>query len=185
VEAPGGDMFQEKGLKKYLPGMLAGCRPLLLAVLISACSSHPSSQPEPGEIKLNLLAAKDINPNERGRPAPLNIFIYAVKEPDAFANADFFDIVEGSRRQMQTAAAKIYEAILQPGESRTLFISPDSDIKTLGFIGAYRNLNGTRWMVTWDVPEKKQSWWQKFFSDESLELNAYFQKTAITIKKMD
>ncbi|MCT4703380.1 type VI secretion system lipoprotein TssJ [Enterobacteriaceae bacterium H20N1] len=178
-------MFLRKGLKKYCSGMLAGIGAILLSVLISACSSHHPLQPEPGEIKLNLFAARDINPNKMGQPAPLNLFIYTVKEPDAFTNADFFDIVDGSRKNMQNAASKIYEAILQPGESRTLFISLSSDIKTLGFVGAYRNLNDARWIVTWNVPDKKQSWWQKFFSEDSLELNAYFQKTAITIKKMD
>ena len=177
-------MFQQKGLKKYRSGRLAGLAPLFLTVLISACSSHPPPQSEPAGIKLNLFAAKNSNPNERGRPAPLNVFIYAVKEPDIFTNADFFDIVDGNRKQVQTAASKLYEAILQPGESRTLFINPGSDVKTLGFIGAYRNLNDTKWIVTWDIPEKKKSWWQKFFSDDSLELNAYFKKTAITIKKM-
>ncbi|WP_312746290.1 type VI secretion system lipoprotein TssJ [Cedecea neteri] len=156
-----------------------------LGTLLFSCSSSNDKQPAGSEIKINLVADKDINPNDGGHPAPLNIFIYNVKERDVFTNADFFEIVEGNNKTLQTATSKEYEAILQPGESRSVTIKPDGDGRTLGFIGAYRDLNNAIWLATWTRPEKETSWWRSMFSDDSLTLQAHFQKTAITIKKMD
>ncbi|CAI1968364.1 type VI secretion system lipoprotein TssJ [Serratia plymuthica] len=178
-------MFCRTEITKYRQGMLTGAVAILMTVVLASCSSSKEPKPAAGEIKINLIADKDINPNGQGRSAPLNIFIFNVKETDVFSNADFFEIVDGSSKPVQSAASKIYEAILQPGESRAVLIKPDSDARTLGFVGAYRDLNDSLWLVSWDLPKKKKSWWRKFFSDDSLELNAHFQKTAITIKKMD
>lgn len=135
------------------------------------------------EIKINLVADKDINPNDGGHPAPLNIFIYNVKERDVFTNADFFEIVEGNNKTLQTAISKEYEAILQPGESRSVTIKPDGDGRTLGFIGAYRDLNNAIWLATWTRPEKETSWWRNMFSDDSLTLQAHFKKQQLQLKK--
>ncbi len=156
----------------------------VLAVALVSCSSNNERKPIPGEIKINLIADKDVNPNDAGHPAPLSIFIYNVKDEDVFSNADFFEIIDGSSKPLQAASSKIYEAILQPGESRSVFIKLNNDTRTLGVIGAYRNLNDSVWLATWDLP-KKTSWWKKLLSSNSFELNAHFHKTAMTIKKVD
>ncbi|MGD8107646.1 type VI secretion system lipoprotein TssJ [Pantoea sp. FN0302] len=157
---------------------------IMLAVVLVSCSSNNERKTAAGEIKINLIADKDINPNASGHPAPLSIFIYNIKETDVFSNADFFEITDGSSKPLLAASSKIYEAILQPGEARSIFINLNNDTRTLGFISAYRNLNDSIWLATWDLP-KKTSWWEKVFSDDSLELNAHFHKTAMTIKKVD
>jgi type VI secretion system protein VasD len=165
--------------------MLKVLAAILLATFLLSCSSSSDKKPAAGEIKINLIADQDINPNDDGTPAPLNIFIYNVKERDTFSNADFFEIINGNDKSLQAAASKIYEAILQPGESRSIIIGADKEIATLGFIAAYRDLNYSQWTLSWDLPEKSRSWWSKVFGSDSLELNAHFKKTAITIKKMD
>jgi len=165
--------------------MLQMLTAMVLAAVLVSCSSNKEKKPAAGEIKINLIADRDINPNDSGHPAPLSIFIYNVKDADVFSNADFFEIIDGSSKSLLTASSKIYEAILQPGETRSVFITLNDGDRTLGFIGAYRNLNDSVWLTTWDLPKKKTSWWKKMFSDDSLELNAHFHKTAMTIKKVD
>jgi type VI secretion system protein VasD len=177
-------MFFSTEIEKYRMDPLKGLLAILLVFVLTSCGSN-RTEPVGDEIKINIIADKDINPNGMGEPAPLNVFIFSVKEIDVFQNADFFEIVDGGSKPMQAAASKVYEAILQPGESRVVFIKPDNDTRTLGFIGAYRDLNDAIWLVNWDLPEKKKSWWRGFFGNDSFELNAHFQKAAITIKKMD
>lgn len=177
-----------KGITHYRPGLWHVLSVLVLTCVLVSCASKKDDEkteerkPADGEIRINLIADKDINPNDSDHPAPLNIFIYSVKERDVFTSADFFDIVEGKNKSIQTAASKVYEAILLPGEKRTIYIKPDSDVRALGFIGAYRDLDDAVWMNTWDIPDEKKAWWQ-LFNDESPEINARFQKTTITIKK--
>ncbi|TBL68533.1 type VI secretion system lipoprotein TssJ [Hafnia alvei] len=158
---------------------------MLTAFLVSCSSSGNEKMNVAGKIKANLFANRDVNPNETGHPAPLNVFIYNVKEVDGFNNADFIEVVDENNKDLQAVSSKVYEAILQPGESRTVFITIDHDSRALGVIGAYRNLNDSTWSVVWEFPEKKVPWWKKMFRDDPLELNVHFQKSTMTIKKMD
>ena len=179
------ETFCKKEINNYQLAIMKSLLIIGLGASLLSCNSSYDKQPVGGEVKIYLVADKDINPNDGGHPAPLNIFIYNVKERDVFTNADFFEILEGNSKALQTAISKEYEAILQPGESRSVTIKPDGDSKMLGFIGAYRDLNDAIWLATWTRPEKQTSWWRNMFSDDSLTLQAHFQKTAIKIKKMD
>lgn len=161
---------------------------LLLICMLCACAANEDEEadrpPAADEIKINLLADSDINPNDAGHPAPLNIFIYGLRNRDVFISADFFDIADGSNKTLQAAASKLYEAILQPGEKRAVFIKPDDDMRALGVVAAYRNIDDAIWMSSWEIPQRKRAWWQ-FFGNDAPEVNARFQKTTVTIKRMD
>lgn len=178
-------MFLRAGIKQNQPGFLQALVIIVLVMVVASCNTNKERKSAANEIKINLIADKDINPNENGHPAPLNVLIYNVREVDLFSNADFFEVIDGASKSLQSASSKIYEAILQPGESRTIFLKSKDDIETLGVVGAYRNINDATWLVTWDLPKKRLSWWGGLFGDNSLELNVYFKKTAMTIKKMD
>lgn len=177
-------MFFRAERSKYRSGILQIFQAIVLAIFLVSCSSSGGSQSQGGEVKINLIADQDINPNDNGLPAPLSVFIYNVKDVGVFSSADLFDILNGSK-SLQSASSKIYETILQPGGSQQIFITPDDDTKTLGFIGAYRDFNGRVCLTTWELPGKKRTWWRRIFSNVSLELNAHFHKTAMTIKKVD
>lgn len=177
-------MFFRAERSKYQSGILQMLTAIVLVVFLASCSSNNGSQSSPGEIKINLIADRDINPNDNGLPAPLSVFIYNVKDVDVFSSADLFDILNGSK-SLQAASSKIYETILQPGGSQRVYITPDDDARMLGIIGAYRDFDGLVCLTTWELPGKKKTWWRRIFSNVSLELNAHFHKTAMTIKKVD
>lgn len=179
-------MLFRTGVQKVCFFIQHGLAVILLSAVLTSCSSDNEREPVNGEIKINLTASKDINPNENGHPAPLKIFVYSVRDMDVFNNVDFFEIFDGNSKPVQEATSKDYEAILQPGESRVIFLKPDRDVNGLGFIGAYRDLNDAVWSDSWVFPVRKKSWWwSRFFSDDSIELSVDFQKTKITINKMD
>jgi type VI secretion system protein VasD len=94
-------------------------------------------------------------------------------------------VVDGSNKLMQAAASKVYEAILQPGEMRSISIKPNSDTRALGVVGAYRGLSDVTWLLDWGLPKERKSWWCGIFGNDAIELNVHFKKTEITIKKMD
>lgn len=177
-------MLSKSGIRKNISTVLNTFMMLLMALSLASCS-HNEKQKDPDEIEINLVTDSDINPNEYGKPAPLNIFAYNVKSVDTFANSDFFMLTEGNSKQYQDAASKVYDAILQPGESRSIKLKPDSDTRAFGFVAAYRNIKGSSWLTVWNIPAKKKKPWWKFTEEKSVEMTVHFQKAAITITKID
>ena len=163
---------------------------LILAVLaLAGCASpfSPFNEKKAPELTIRLEAAKDINPNEKDEPAPLDIAFYLLKAVDNFENSDFFTLVDGSSPALQAEAKKAYEGILQPGETRIITLTPEKETAALGIVAAYRDIDRAGWSETWELykKHKKRSWWRKVLPGETVALTVHFGALAITLDKTD
>lgn len=172
---------------KRLTGLLQGIAILLITLSTTACSSDENQRnTSTSKINIHLHTDSDVNPNEHGQPAPLKLYIYGVKSTDAFENSDFFSITEGNSREQQLSASQIFNAILQPGQSRTIALSPPDNTVALGFIAAYRDIEHSQWMSVWPLPKsKKKHFWQMLWREKTAELDIRLKKTAVITEKMD
>jgi type VI secretion system protein VasD len=160
---------------------------IILAVLTSAgCRSPFSDSPKP-ELTIRLEASKEINPNEKGEPAPLDITVYLLKSLDNFENSDFFTLTDGADPALQAEAKKVYEGILQPGENRIISLTPEKDTVALGIVAAYRDIDRAGWSETWELykKNKKRSWWRKVLPGEAVVLTVHFDALAIALDKRE
>ncbi len=121
----------------------------VISFLLAGCRS-PFAKNTPDSFKVKLTAAEDINPNEEGKAAPLNIYIYQLKSLDNFESSDFFTITDGTSDELKTEIKKDYEGIIKPGESRTLTLSPGKETLALGIVAAYREIDQAGWSEVWN-----------------------------------
>lgn len=159
---------------------------LLAAFALAGCSS-PFSEKKSPELTIRLEAAKEVNPNEQGEPAPLDIAIYLLKSLDNFENSDFFTLIDGANPALLAEAKKTYEGILQPGETRIISLSPEKETIALGIVAAYRDIDRAGWSETWPLykKNKKRSWWRKVLPGEAVALTVHFDALAIALDKKD
>lgn len=164
-------------------------RPLFfyLAVLTLAGCSSPFSENKSPELTIRLEATKELNLNEKGEPAPLDIAIYLLKSLDSFENSDFFTLIDGANPALQAETKKTWEGILQPGETRIISLSPEKETIALGFVAAYRDIDRAGWSETWPLykKNKKRSWWRKVLPGEAVALTVHFDALAIALDKKD
>lgn len=160
---------------------------LVLAALALAGCSSPFSETKTPELTIRLEAAKEVNPNEQGEPAPLDIAIYLLKSLDNFENSDFFTLIDGENPALLAEAKKTYEGILQPGETRIISLSPEKETIALGIVAAYRDIDRAGWSETWPLykKNKKRSWWRKILPGEAVALTVHFDALAIALDKKD
>jgi type VI secretion system protein VasD len=100
----------------------AGCAALI------ACSTPPP-KPQPVNLKLNLTASADVNPDAQNRPSPVVIRIYQLKDDAGFKGADFFVLYDKEEATLAAALVSRVEFELAPGEKKIVDYSVSPDIR--------------------------------------------------------
>jgi type VI secretion system protein VasD len=112
-----------------------------LAVL-AGCAAKP---PVVTTLTLEVTGAADMNPDARGRASPLMVRVYALKTPGPFQSADFFSLYDKDSATLGAELVKREELQLAPGEKKTLQFTLPPDVKSVGVMAAYRDLERARW----------------------------------------
>ena len=119
---------------------------LLWLVGVAGCSSPPPPpKPITTPVAMTLVAGADANPDARGRASPLTVRVYALKTRGAFESADFFSLFEKDQATLGAEMAQREELLLRPGDTRKLEMTLAADVKAIGVMAAYRDLDRARW----------------------------------------
>ena len=127
--------------------LLAGCAALM------ACSTPPP-KPQPVNLKLNITASADVNPDAQNRPSPVVIRIYQLKDDAAFKGADFFALYDKEEALLAAALVSRVEFELAPGEKKTVDYSVSPDTRFVGVAAAYRDIRNAQWRAESGTVEK-------------------------------
>ncbi|VWX55942.1 Type VI secretion system protein VasD [Burkholderiales bacterium 8X] len=129
------------GRRVVLNGLALGAA----MALVGCADKPPAPKPIVTPISLALTAGSDVNPDARGRASPLNVRVYALKTSGAFESADFFTLFEKDQATLGAEMVQREELLFRPGESKKLEMSFASEVKAIGVIAAYRDLDRARW----------------------------------------
>lgn len=145
----------------------------LFAALLVLGGCAPS-QPAPTVIDLKVSAALDINPNAQGRASPVVLRVYQLASPNAFEEADFFQIFEQDSAILGQDMLGREEIIVTPGAVQNLSQEAAPAARYLGVIVAYRETESSVWRAIGDItPEEINSY--------SVEINAL----TVSVKKTE
>jgi len=132
----------------------------LTLLLLAGCAADepkPAPPPPPTVVQLRIEALPDINLDGEGRPSPLLLRVYQLKELAAFNGADFFQLYQNEKSVLGADVAGKEEFILRPGEKRELSFEAKPETKAVGIFAAYRNLDSAQWRTSTAFPPNKTS----------------------------
>ncbi len=66
--------------------------------------NRPRRPSSPPRLRPTLVVAQDVNPDRAGRPSPIVVRIYQLKEEGAFNNADYFALMD---KEQETLGASL------------------------------------------------------------------------------
>ena len=122
---------------------------LMCGILLAAgCSSSPPL------LRGAITVDSNVNPDRAGRPSPIVVRIYELKAVAAFNGADFFSLYDKEQETLGGDLVGREEFLLQPAETRQYRRQFQPDTKFIGVIGAYRDLEQSRWRQVIPVPAK-------------------------------
>jgi type VI secretion system protein VasD len=126
---------------------------LAFGLTLASCGAPPP--PPPTVINLTLAASNDVNATAGGQAAPLAVRVYQLASTSAFTGAEFFQIFNQDQATLGADLVKRDDAILAPGASKTLTLTPEDRVKAIGVFAAYRNYSGVVWRLTVPVTPHK------------------------------
>ncbi|CAO3444207.1 type VI secretion system lipoprotein TssJ [Azospirillum largimobile] len=122
---------------------------------LAACSSAPPPPPPPTTIQLTVVGAKALNPDPNGRPSPVMLRLYQLGPSDAFANADFFQVIDQDKATLGPTLLDRQELAVPPDSRQTVTVQPKPDVKTLAVAAAFRAYEEAGWRAMQPIEPNK------------------------------
>ena len=126
---------------------------LALGLTLASCGAPPP--PPPTVINLTLAVSNDANATAGGQAAPVALRVYQLVSPSSFTGAEFFQIFSQDQATLGADLVKRDDAIVAPGASKTLTLTPEDRVKAIGIFAAYRQYAGVTWRLVLPVTPHK------------------------------
>ncbi len=126
--------------------------PFAVLLLLAGCAAPPPPPPPPTMVNISVKAGPDINPDSSGQGAPLVLRVYQLASGAGFGNAEFFALYKSDAATLGADIVHRDDLALNPGDTKTLALSPTDQAKTIGFFAGVRDFNGVTWRNTTDFP---------------------------------
>lgn len=159
----------------------------MLGALLGACGSTGQPAPlEPSKLDLTVVASNDVNPDDKGRAAPILVRIYELGIDAAFQEADFFSLQTQDRATLGADMLARDEFILRPGETRTIQRKTHPNTTAIGFLAGYRQLGAATWRAVYKLkPAPEAAWYRAVLPANKATLKIDLQTSDIRITERD
>ncbi len=105
-------------------------------------------EPGPTRLEAKMVADDNLNPDYSGRPSPLVVRLYALKNTVAFENTDFFKLYESDVGVLGGDLLNRKEYQLKPGETKEIEGELNEEVEFLGILAAYQDIDNAVWRST-------------------------------------
>ena len=117
--------------------------PLLLMLITLGLSSCAGSLfvPFATWVQLDIVSDENINPDDSGRPSPIVVRIYELKDVANFQSKDFFEIYDNDAEALGEAMIKKEEFEFRPNETSYIERKFSDETVYIGVLAAFRNID--------------------------------------------
>ena len=130
---------------------MIGRRALLAAATLIPLQGCGGAIPTPPTVVLTLVAAPDVNADDRGTPLPIAVRVYSLTSRGRFSSADAFGLLDREATVLGTEGKRIESVIVRPGETRTLTMILTPDVRYLGISALYQSIDSAQWRTVASV----------------------------------
>jgi type VI secretion system protein VasD len=160
---------------------------LLVSVALALGSALParaqfSFPREQTSLNITIAADAGVNPDDKGRAAPILVRIYELKSEATFELADYFSLNTNDKAVMSGDLLTRDEFILRPGDVKTIKRKSHPDIGAVGVIAGYRELAQADWRAVQKVdPAPEAAWYRSVVPANKLRLQINLQPKGIRL----
>lgn len=148
----------------------------VLFLSLTACSSNPVLK-----VKGNISSTSTLNPNIDGKPMPLSIMFLHLKDDKKFSSSDFFSLFNDPGATLGNDLLAYKKIQLLPATHEPFEQSISTDVKAIGVIAAYRDLEKSKWKSLITIPQKKPMFSKTIVKNLQIDLS----RLALNISRDD
>lgn len=156
----------------------------LLLMFAFAQSSHAQfSYPrEQTKLEITLSAEAGVNPDDKGRAAPILVRVYELKSEGTFESADYFSLYNNDKALIGSDLLVRDEFILKPGDVKTIRRKSHPDLAAIGVIAGYRDLAQADWRMVQKIdPAPEVAWYRSVLPANKVRLQIDLQAKGIQL----
>ena len=121
---------------------------LTMIPLLNGCSSP--------RITMEVASQPNVNPDSSGRPSPIIVKMYEMRNDMAFRQGDFQVLFMEPMKVLGANLVAMDELFFVPGEARIVEYAPMPETRYVGILAGFRQMERARWRAVLPVdPEKK------------------------------
>jgi type VI secretion system protein VasD len=128
----------------------------LVALLWVTGPTFTCAEPAPADgvtaVELTIVGGPALNPNVQGRPSPVVVRIFDLSAATAFESADFTALFDQPGEPLKYDVVAQEELVLRPGDIQQRNRGLQPQVRALGVVAAFRDLEHAVWRAT--VPVK-------------------------------
>lgn len=126
-----------------------------ILAMLCACAGAPPviETPKPRDVVLTVVAATDLNPDRNGRPSPLYLHVFQLREAGKFLAAEFDEVTTRADQSLAGAIVSRESLMVQPGRTVPVALKVDPESRVVGVVAEYSDLASTRWRTAMSGPD--------------------------------
>ncbi len=133
-----------------------GGLPLVLGM--SGCAAPGAPPPVVTPTTITIRADANVNPNQDGTASPIVIKLYDLKAQTNFMSASFFELLDHDVTKIGPELLSKQEVEILPGTTKEVDHEITGDVKFLGVIAGFRDLNAAQWRAIVEVVPGKSNY---------------------------
>lgn len=114
----------------------------IMLYMVALCVLVGCSRPR---VELAVASQPNVNPDYSGRPSPVVVKVYELRNAVAFKQADFQMLFEHPMQALGADVVAADELVFVPGEARTILYMPGMDSRFLGIVAGFRQMERGHW----------------------------------------
>jgi len=132
------------------------CSGALACVMLVLAGCGGSSPPKAIATKASIIASTEVNPNAQGRPSPVHVRIFQLRDDSAFMSAEFSSLVEKEQETLGASLVRRSEEDLSPGDEREFELTIAPETRMVGVVAELANYRNARWRAVTRAPTKEK-----------------------------
>jgi type VI secretion system protein VasD len=121
---------------------------LLAAGWLNGCKHAPPpppAAPKPKSVAVSIACAPDTNPNDEGRPSPVVVHLYVLKDAAALQRASFDQLTLHADTTLAASLLAQEQREVRPGETQSLQLTIDPSANFVGVVAEFSHALGATW----------------------------------------
>lgn len=149
-----------------------------IVAFLAGCSSSGYRN-----MNMSVQAVNYLNPSLNDLPEPITITAFELKLPNQFKQASYNDLMFNATQTLGSDLIDKESFVIRPSEANHYVINLSSDVKYVGLVASYRQIDQATWREVIQIPDPNSGKLKMLHSNSSISVAINLQTNEMIINQ--